>query len=105
MAVALKAVIEAHYYNNNGYFYSTHLSGALSALQSSFIAMKIHLYELNTHTHAHAHTHTHASCSAVKLKQISIRADLKETADSEFQIALEKLFQRVGAECEKARWP
>ena len=34
------------------------LSGALCALQSSFIAMKIHLYK----------SHTHTSCSVVKLK-------------------------------------
>ena len=27
---------------------------------------------------------------------------MKERADSEFRIALERLFQRVGAECEKA---
>ena len=31
--------------------------------------------------------------------------DLKERADSEFRIALESLFQTVGAGCEKAHWP
>ena len=31
--------------------------------------------------------------------------DLKERADSYSRIALERLFQRVGAESEKARWP
>ena len=30
---------------------------------------------------------------------------MKEGADSEFQTALERLFQRVGAECEKAHGP
>ena len=30
---------------------------------------------------------------------------MKETADSEFRIVLESSFQRVGTDCEKARWP
>ena len=30
--------------------------------------------------------------------------DLSEGADSEFRIAVERLFQRDGAGCEKARW-
>ena len=45
-----------------------HHSGALSTLQSSFIANKIHLYKSHTHTHTHTHAHTHThrlfSCKA-----------------------------------------
>ena len=75
------------------------ISGALSALQSLSIATKIHLYKCHTHTRAraHTHTHTHSSCSVVKLKQFFfffffLSVDLEEIADSEFQIALERLF-------------
>ena len=35
-----------------------HLSAALSALQSSSTATKIHLYKSHTHRHIHTHTHT-----------------------------------------------
>ena len=47
-----------------------HFSGALSTLQSSSIATKIHLYKSHTHTHTHTHTqpHTHTRKPAVTCK-------------------------------------
>ena len=58
------------------------LTGALSTLQSSSTATKIHFYKSNTHTHTH--THTHSSYLVVKLKQIRFSGGFERKRKSRF---------------------
>ena len=47
---------------------SPRLSGAPSALQSSSIATKTHVYKSHTHRHTDTHTHTHTNTHTNTLK-------------------------------------